>query len=751
MNSRHRHEPRGTTKRAAALRDAAGRAFTLLEVIVAVAAAALVAVGLASIFDAVGKTVSGGKRVSLLNQYAGLIENQMRKDFSEMTRDGFLVIRQQNIDGAQVSAGDENPRARRADEIIFFARGEFETSRAPVHPEAVVTSDTAMIYYGHGQRRRPGAMFTPPGGTPDAGVYFQPRTDDTNEDPDAVLGSTAGDNPNRYAGDWTLLRKQVLLVKPDSGQARSIPSAVSFVNANGQIRRLSPDPSDTPPPTANELSRIANSEWQIALQPVARSVFRSLNRYFPSNRSGSPEAPLDNANLWFRDPKRSLLSSGLVDIAATDLAEIKSVVQGLGMGWDDGAREFLAQPEGLPRAFSPLAGASPEIYLSDYIRPFSWSHPFPTPIQTPAVPAPSALPTSSVETMQVWMNDAFPTEAAGGPRWGATNALRTWDPPGMRPRSELEPVDLLSVIAGQLQTAARQGATDGVQAAYERADQLMLISSNFLPRCSEFAVDWSFGQIDPDTNELIWHGPATRYDSNADGAVDGTDEFALLPYPFNAHAPTPDPDAYHTPGTVISAEDSGWHRVAVPRLPYGPPTDIFGAPSPAKPYPYMDRLPHHKQFYDHVVSDRLIYGYRAWVLNEPAPAVLTSYFGFADPTYKQDIVEIQNLATYNRLSGSDFAENPSNPPDFLSDGRLTPGMQVDRSGNGFVGTTNGSTISLGDLDLELIPGEPAPASIPWAWPKMARVTITLSDTLDPTIESTFQFVFNIAADPPIKR
>ena len=161
---------------AARLAASAGRGFTLLEMIVAVAAVALVAVGLASIFDAVGKTVSGGKRVSLLNQYAGLIENQMRRDFSEISRDGFLVVRQQFVDtrpGPPATASSSRkgqtptsspsrrghePRPRRADEIIFFVRGNYQSARQPISPDLVVTSDTAMIYYGHGQsaaRMRP--------------------------------------------------------------------------------------------------------------------------------------------------------------------------------------------------------------------------------------------------------------------------------------------------------------------------------------------------------------------------------------------------------------------------------------------------------------------------------------------------------------------------------------------------------------------------------------------------------------------
>src|SRR4051812_43692171 len=91
---------------AARLRARAGNTgFTLIEIVVAVGAVALVAVGLASIFDSVGKTVTGGRRLSVLNTYGSLIESQMRRDFEAMTRDGFLVIRQQWVDSGATPDG----------------------------------------------------------------------------------------------------------------------------------------------------------------------------------------------------------------------------------------------------------------------------------------------------------------------------------------------------------------------------------------------------------------------------------------------------------------------------------------------------------------------------------------------------------------------------------------------------------------------------------------------------------------------
>ncbi|MFT3685011.1 MAG: hypothetical protein QM783_08815 [Phycisphaerales bacterium] len=39
-----------------------------------------------------------------------------------------------------------------------------------------------------------------------------------------------------------------------------------------------------------------------------------------------------------------------------------------------------------------------------------------------------------------------------------------------------------------------------------------------------------------------------------------------------------------------------------------------------------------------------------------------------------------------------------------------------------------------------------PESWPWVRPTMVRITFTLADATDPTLEQTFQFVFDIPQD-----
>ena len=36
-----------------------------------------------------------------------------------------------------------------------------------------------------------------------------------------------------------------------------------------------------------------------------------------------------------------------------------------------------------------------------------------------------------------------------------------------------------------------------------------------------------------------------------------------------------------------------------------------------------------------------------------------------------------------------------------------------------------------------------PATIPWAWPKLLRITISLVDPTDPLREQTFQFIIEV--------
>jgi len=140
--------------------------FTIVEMIVTIGILMVVTAGIATIFSSIGDTVSKGRKLSELNQFAARVERIMREDFDAMTRDGFLVIVNRNANfgrdvqlfrGEQTNM-DENlfstqfsgepGRIRRSDEIMFFTRGEYETARRAISPDMIARSSEAAIYYG---------------------------------------------------------------------------------------------------------------------------------------------------------------------------------------------------------------------------------------------------------------------------------------------------------------------------------------------------------------------------------------------------------------------------------------------------------------------------------------------------------------------------------------------------------------------------------------------------------------------------
>jgi type II secretory pathway pseudopilin PulG len=557
-------------------------AFTLLETIVSVGAVAIIAVGLAAIFSAVGKTVAGGQRLSTLNQYSALLEERLREDMDRMSRDGFLVIRQQwadpnnngqfepAIDRIPLSAEDTGARPRRIDELMFFAEGRFQTSRPAMHPGVVAEADAARIYYGHGQPRR----LPTTAGNEDNEPYFRPLLSDRNNDPLALLGAPDLSNPNRFAGNWTLIRHQTLLVEPSVAPQPPISGLVFGFDPN----------------TAGGRLVLSNKDGQIALQPAAGSLFRSLARRFPDDT-------LISANAFLHpDFVRPAFNSGIVDIACSDLSELRTFV----MLYPE-APSTLTSTTDVAGAF--LAGRT--FALSTFVA----TRPLPAAAQ-------------SIDLMHAWMDDAMPTQSApAGSDLTDYRGAPNVDPAGTRLRTEVAGPDLLRVVSGAATNDAREQA-------FRRADQLALASSGLLPRCSEFIVEWSFGNTFAN-GQTIWHGLERREDSDGNGIINAADAIAASPF-------TPD----------TTANDP--RRVR---------TRISGT-----------------TFHD--LTERVIYGYTPTATQSS----LTSYFGYIDPTYA--------------------------PAD-----------------------------------------ESQPKALSCPWPRMIRITVTLSDAVDPTIESTFQFVFRTPQNP----
>jgi prepilin-type N-terminal cleavage/methylation domain-containing protein len=501
-------------------RRAGARGFTLLELLVAVGIAALLAVAVAGVFDAVGKTVGSGRRLSELNVYAAMIEQTMRRDFEAMSPDGFLVIRNERTnDGqqeiaAQLAEGDSSPRVRRIDEIAFISRGRFATQREPLDPTRVAASDAARIYFGMGKRRVDLAT-TPPGpGDPISTTdkYRVPVLNDQNVDPMgnrpvSGLGEAPGPaanyiNPNRYASEWNLLRHVTLLA----------PASTAPVTSTGEVFSIRPDDANR---------RLDDSDRQIALQPAASSLFGTLSKFEYAPPAANAVSAGYDQPLWLDGIPAGATSnpgptavfpsaaSGVVDIATTDLGEVRTLIS--------------------PHYWSTLGanGSSVVIYLPKYMTrarldDFKANKPrFPF----LRLPIPDSATYEDITrnfvrplaiASQAWMLDAMPASSAlytlpaAVTISGSNNAIAspTTNQGRTRVRAESEPPALLSMLALPDSTP-----TQRLQKAMALTDQAMLTRFNFVPRCTEFIVEWSMGEVYGSSyagkaGQTVWYGLA---------------------------------------------------------------------------------------------------------------------------------------------------------------------------------------------------------------------------------------------------
>ncbi len=510
------------------------RAFTLMELTIAMVSVGLLAVGIAQIFRATGQTVSQGKRLSGLTANASALERQLASDISRMTRDGFLVIRNQRVrNGTPIPGyrGDNNPRPRRADELLFFATGEFRSQRPARSTVVEPVSNEARIWWGHGHRRNPA----------NADFAESLRLDDTNVDPDPTVPPALGQpGGNLFASDWILARHATLLLPPKAIRSDSAPEFAVNIQADNTM--------------------------QVALQPAASHLFRNLAE------TGTLETqPIRGVN------ERPLFSSGLVDIASVDLTSIRTIIQ----------------ESQNPSLFSGTYSSSNQASLGGAAQ--------------------------RIANQQAWMRQAMPADSdAAQPQ---------------RIRVEARPPNLMGI-----------GWSERTET--QRADQLMLASHAFMERCTDFIVEWSFGERDardssPTYNQIVWYS---------------------IERPFNPTPQFPFSQTYtRRDGTV------GTH------------------PDPAVSTALDD--------FSRAISPGVTGGAQY------------HYFGFTDPTFEPNNIGLQR-------DDYDFSRS------------LLPEETDRRAQTG--------RFSLNDPD-----------TIEWPWPKLLRVTITLADTRDPSIEQTFQFVFRL--------
>ena len=137
-------------------------AFTLTELLVAVGVLVVVIVAAAKIFSASSRVAGMSQASADLLQTAAAIEAQIRADFANLPKNGFMVIQQVEVNPPntpQTIDPSLGPLEIRADQIAFFARGARTTTQYTgsqnvpfngVTTAWIPESAVARIYYGHG-------------------------------------------------------------------------------------------------------------------------------------------------------------------------------------------------------------------------------------------------------------------------------------------------------------------------------------------------------------------------------------------------------------------------------------------------------------------------------------------------------------------------------------------------------------------------------------------------------------------------
>jgi len=143
------------------------RAFTLVELLVAVVVLLAVIVATSKVFTTASKVTSMGEATADVVQQAGVIEEQLRRDISAITQNGYIAIQcvavrndvNQVVTGL-ASAPLLNPELAsnaviRADTIVFFTTGTESTARWSGPNDTAAyggnqQSRAARVFYGHG-------------------------------------------------------------------------------------------------------------------------------------------------------------------------------------------------------------------------------------------------------------------------------------------------------------------------------------------------------------------------------------------------------------------------------------------------------------------------------------------------------------------------------------------------------------------------------------------------------------------------
>jgi hypothetical protein len=314
------------------------RAFTVIELLVAVVVLLAVIIATSKIFNTASKVSSTGEANADVLQQGTVIEEQLRRDLQRICRDGFMAIQCVEVpNNVNVAAGGPllNPQlpataTLRCDQLVFFTAGS-ETSARWAGPGDLVAAGggqqarVAMVRYGHGVQM-PGLPNDPVNDPPQVNSPVRPIITGvvgaarapivpwtwTSVASNSRVGWRYGTtiepanprvSPNQpEARQWVLARKATLLAD-DGGRAIYYPEPIDLALAGTQGASAAPSIFGD---RSNTTSQAPNTSDALS--------------YYQETRDR-------NWISWSQNVIPSpLLQSGWVDVAASDLDKVRRFV-----------------------------------------------------------------------------------------------------------------------------------------------------------------------------------------------------------------------------------------------------------------------------------------------------------------------------------------------------------------------------------------------------------------------------------------
>ena len=300
--------------RQSAIGNRQSQAFTLVEVLVSIAIALLLVLGISQVFSIAQRTTGTGNAILQNTEYVRSIQGQLAGDFLQMTNapndsPGLVITsyseaafrsktdKTEDRDGDPLTINDPtgplslinnkftaavvNSRVHRVDKICFFARGQFnrQTGDAP-NLTSPTSSSEAFIWLGHLALPSSGsvALWDPSTLGTKAGQAFGPGYPQAN--------GVTNDN-NLYATQWILGREVILL-------SQNLPAY-----AQGGEVAFPPPQANPPSDPLSLLTAAAQDPGSGQLVPLWLSRFdlvaTSINQY----RQFIVAYPNTNGHWWY--------------------------------------------------------------------------------------------------------------------------------------------------------------------------------------------------------------------------------------------------------------------------------------------------------------------------------------------------------------------------------------------------------------------------------------------------------------------